>query len=264
MTPQSTFPGTHARPLARCVWLALLMLGLSGCAGWIESNIPRSLRPRRRRRNPSCSTGFRSTPGPRSSAACAIPGYGARRRCSISPAPTIWAMTKSSAPTPGSIPGHQMQASACCSPAPMYGPTCRARASSSTWPRAGCFTIRRRPRARREPSSPTPSVSAARVGRPRWAALRWQINGLRRPGPCRPRSAASMPPEAIRCRRCCRPDRTIRSAATRCDWAGPSILIHGTNKPAGIGMRVSHGCIQLYPEDIAPLFAAVPVGTPAV
>ena len=38
--------------------------------------------------------------------------------------------------------------------------------------------------------------------------------------------------------------------------------IHGTNKPAGIGMRVSHGCIQMYPEDIAPLFEAVPVGTP--
>lgn len=31
-------------------------------------------------------------------------------------------------------------------------------------------------------------------------------------------------------------------------------LIHGTNKPAGIGMRVSHGCIRLYPEDIKALF----------
>jgi L,D-transpeptidase ErfK/SrfK len=42
----------------------------------------------------------------------------------------------------------------------------------------------------------------------------------------------------------------------------PSYLIHGTNKPGGIGMRVSHGCIQLFPEDIAALFAEVPVGTP--
>ena len=39
-------------------------------------------------------------------------------------------------------------------------------------------------------------------------------------------------------------------------------LIHGTNKPYGIGMRVSHGCIRLYPEDIEALFQQVPVGTP--
>ena len=26
-------------------------------------------------------------------------------------------------------------------------------------------------------------------------------------------------------------------------------------------MQVSHGCVRLYPEDIAPLFALVPVGT---
>lgn len=56
------------------------------------------------------------------------------------------------------------------------------------------------------------------------------------------------------------PDNPLGSHALRLDW--PSILIHGTSKPSGIGMRVSHGCIQLYPEDIAPLFDAVPVGTP--
>ena len=38
-------------------------------------------------------------------------------------------------------------------------------------------------------------------------------------------------------------------------------LLHGTNKPWGVGMRVSHGCIRLYPEDIASLFPKVPVGT---
>lgn len=38
-------------------------------------------------------------------------------------------------------------------------------------------------------------------------------------------------------------------------------LIHGTNKPYGIGSRVSHGCIHLYPEDIATLFKQVPIGT---
>jgi L,D-transpeptidase ErfK/SrfK len=42
----------------------------------------------------------------------------------------------------------------------------------------------------------------------------------------------------------------------------PGYLIHGTNKPAGVGMRVSHGCVRLYPEDIESLFERVPVGTP--
>ncbi len=38
-------------------------------------------------------------------------------------------------------------------------------------------------------------------------------------------------------------------------------MIHGTNKPAGVGLRSSHGCIRLYPEDIAQLFETVPIGT---
>ncbi len=42
----------------------------------------------------------------------------------------------------------------------------------------------------------------------------------------------------------------------------PGYLIHGTNKPGGVGMRVSHGCVRLYPEDIEMLFEDVPVGTP--
>jgi len=39
-------------------------------------------------------------------------------------------------------------------------------------------------------------------------------------------------------------------------------LMHGTNKPYGVGMRVSHGCIRLYPEDIEQLFKKIPIGTP--
>jgi L,D-transpeptidase ErfK/SrfK len=42
----------------------------------------------------------------------------------------------------------------------------------------------------------------------------------------------------------------------------PSYLIHGTNKPDGVGMRSSHGCIRLYPEDIEALFGRVTKGTP--
>lgn len=42
----------------------------------------------------------------------------------------------------------------------------------------------------------------------------------------------------------------------------PGYLIHGTNKVFGVGMRVSHGCIRMLPEDIEELFDLVPVGTP--
>jgi L,D-transpeptidase ErfK/SrfK len=42
----------------------------------------------------------------------------------------------------------------------------------------------------------------------------------------------------------------------------PEIFIHGTNRPWGVGMRVSHGCLHLYPEDAAYLFARLRVGTP--
>ncbi|MFC1549297.1 L,D-transpeptidase family protein [Nitrospirota bacterium] len=38
-------------------------------------------------------------------------------------------------------------------------------------------------------------------------------------------------------------------------------FIHGTNKPFGIGMRVSHGCIRLYPEDIVELYSIVGMGS---
>lgn len=41
----------------------------------------------------------------------------------------------------------------------------------------------------------------------------------------------------------------------------PGYLIHGTNKPYGIGMRVTHGCIRLYPKDIERLFGDIDVGT---
>lgn len=42
----------------------------------------------------------------------------------------------------------------------------------------------------------------------------------------------------------------------------PGYLIHGTNKPYGAGMQVSHGCVRMNPEDIEALFPLVPVGTP--
>ena len=41
----------------------------------------------------------------------------------------------------------------------------------------------------------------------------------------------------------------------------PGYLIHGTNSPAGVGMRVTHGCIRMFPEDIDYLFGRVDIST---
>ena len=46
------------------------------------------------------------------------------------------------------------------------------------------------------------------------------------------------------------------------DLGWPSYLLHGTNQPYGVGRRVSHGCVRLYPEDIAWLFVRISVGLP--
>ncbi|WP_440995846.1 L,D-transpeptidase family protein [Arhodomonas sp. SL1] len=56
------------------------------------------------------------------------------------------------------------------------------------------------------------------------------------------------------------PDNPLGAYALILDL--PGYLIHGTNRPAGVGMRVSHGCVRLYPEDIAALFPQVPRGAP--
>ena len=44
----------------------------------------------------------------------------------------------------------------------------------------------------------------------------------------------------------------------------PGYLIHGTNKPYGVGMRVSHGCVRLYPENIETLYELVGKGEPVL
>ena len=51
------------------------------------------------------------------------------------------------------------------------------------------------------------------------------------------------------------PDNPLGSYAMR--LGRRDYLIHGTNKPYGIGMRISHGCIRLYPEDIEELFSTL-------
>jgi L,D-transpeptidase ErfK/SrfK len=55
------------------------------------------------------------------------------------------------------------------------------------------------------------------------------------------------------------PDNPLGDRAIYLGW--PRYLIHGTNKPYGVGRRVSSGCIRMYPEDVQSLFELVEPGT---
>jgi L,D-transpeptidase ErfK/SrfK len=57
------------------------------------------------------------------------------------------------------------------------------------------------------------------------------------------------------------PDNPLGAHALRLNIPGGSYLIHGTNNPDAVGMAVTHGCLRMYPEDVAVLFDAVKVGT---
>ncbi len=54
------------------------------------------------------------------------------------------------------------------------------------------------------------------------------------------------------------PDNPLGTRVLKLDM--PGYLIHGTNQPYGVGMRVSHGCVRLYPENIEFLYPLVAVG----
>lgn len=55
------------------------------------------------------------------------------------------------------------------------------------------------------------------------------------------------------------PDNPLGAFAMRLSL--PGYLIHSTNRPAGVGMRVTHGCIRMFPEDIEFLFSKVDLKT---
>ena len=55
------------------------------------------------------------------------------------------------------------------------------------------------------------------------------------------------------------PDNPLGQYAMR--LSNPSYLIHGTNKPWGMGLPVSSGCIRMQPEGIEDLFGKVETGT---
>ena len=54
------------------------------------------------------------------------------------------------------------------------------------------------------------------------------------------------------------PDNPLGTRVLKLDM--PGYLIHGTNQPYGVGMRVSHGCVRLYPENIEFLYELVEIG----
>jgi len=55
------------------------------------------------------------------------------------------------------------------------------------------------------------------------------------------------------------PDNPLGNRKLTLGWA--TYLIHGTNKPYGVGMRTSHGCIRMYPEDVEVLYEMIDKGT---
>jgi L,D-transpeptidase ErfK/SrfK len=57
------------------------------------------------------------------------------------------------------------------------------------------------------------------------------------------------------------PDNPLGDYAMRLAVGDGAYMIHGTNNPMAVGMAVTHGCIRMYPEDVASLFPLIPVGT---
>jgi L,D-transpeptidase ErfK/SrfK len=57
------------------------------------------------------------------------------------------------------------------------------------------------------------------------------------------------------------PDNPLGQYAMRLAVGNGTYLIHGTNNPIAVGLPVTHGCIRMYPDDVAALFPLIPVGT---
>jgi L,D-transpeptidase ErfK/SrfK len=58
------------------------------------------------------------------------------------------------------------------------------------------------------------------------------------------------------------PDNPLGLFAMRLAAGNGTYMIHGTNNPIAVGLAVTHGCIRMYPEDVAQLFPLIPIGTP--
>ena len=175
---------------------------------------------------------------------------------------TTWATRRCGAPIPASISGCPARARRSTCRRRRSCPRRRTKASSSTSPRCGSSTSR--------PKSPTTAgepevvkVSSA-SGRHRHRRLGHAVR--RGQGHAEGARPVWYVPASVRKEHAERgdplpsivqpgPDNPLGKFAMTLSL--PGYLIHGTNKPAGVGMRSSHGCIRLYPEDIEALFGRV-------
>jgi L,D-transpeptidase ErfK/SrfK len=57
------------------------------------------------------------------------------------------------------------------------------------------------------------------------------------------------------------PDNPLGDYKIRLGFGNGTYEIHGTNNPTAVGLAITHGCIRMYPEDVAALFPRLPVGT---
>jgi len=57
------------------------------------------------------------------------------------------------------------------------------------------------------------------------------------------------------------PENPLGDYKIRLGFGEGTYEIHGTNNPTAVGLAITHGCIRMYPEDVATLFPLLPVGT---
>jgi L,D-transpeptidase ErfK/SrfK len=100
------------------------------------------------------------------------------------------------------------------------------------------------------PTPPGPTRVVRKTARPTWHVPASIAERHRKKGDILP---ASIPPG---------PDNPLGEYALYLGKAG--YLIHGTNKPASVGLQATNGCMRLYPENIKTLFGETPVNTPVL
>ena len=102
-----------------------------------------------------------------------------------------------------------------------------------------------------EKPTPTGQMHVARkAARPTWHVPASIAEAHRKKGDPLP---ASIPPG---------PENPLGEFALYLSKSG--YLIHGTNKPASIGLKATNGCVRLYPENVKMLYDATAVNTPVV
>ncbi len=183
-----------------------------------------------------------------------------KTRSPTSRAASTWGTRRSSARIPRSIRGSPGEGTEIIVPTQFVHPErASAKASSSTCRRCGIFYFP--PAKKGEPQMVyTHPIGIGRVG---WATLQGTTKVVRRqkdptwrPTPSIIKEHKEERGEALPRVVGPGPDNPLGRYAFYLGW--PSYMIHGTNKPAGVGLRSSHGCIRLYPEDIEEFFNMVP------